>query len=96
MCVVGGWDVYCVFAGRTQRKGNGGICPLKNWLARPRASRMWGRGAGLRFGSCSFECPVELVSLGKAHCDLGNVLWLFENVIFSTYFSLSLIHQSLK
>lgn len=80
--------------GRREREMEGSVPSRTGWPDLEQAA--CGGGAGLRFGSCSFEGPVELVSLGKAHCDLGNVLWLFENVIFSTYFSLSLIHQSLK
>lgn len=84
MCVVGGWDVYCVFSGRKQKKGNGGICPSRDgWSDLEQTER--GR---LRWGSCAFEGPVELVSLGKAHNGLGNMLWLFGNVIFQHIFLL--------
>lgn len=79
-----------MFSGRKQRKGNGKICTIKGWLASK------GGGEGVEIWLLLFWGPIVYVSLGKAHYDLGNVLWLFESAIFSTYFSLSLIRQSLK
>lgn len=77
MCVVGGMGcLLCICRKEAEKRETEGSVPSRaDWPDLEQA----GRGGVEIWLHLSFEGPVELVSLCKAHCDLGNVLWLFEN-----------------